>query len=48
MSHKKQGYRFDNDWDVETLERDWSGVTIAEPIPVNIEIKADQKIIHNN
>jgi len=46
MSHKKHGFRFENDWDVETLESDWSGVTIAEPIPVNVEIKADQKVIH--
>lgn len=47
MAHRKQGYRFENDWTLEHLE------TVSMPyyetiqaIPVNIEIKADHLVLN--
>jgi ferredoxin len=47
MAHKKQGFRFKKDWNSETLQQiknfeDWK---IAITIPVNMEIKAEQKVL---
>ena len=47
VAHRRQGYRFENDWTVEELkegigkERIKSGVAI----PVNIEIEAEQRVL---
>ena len=47
MVHRKQGYRFENDWTLERIET----VSIPyykaiETIPVNIEIKADHLVLN--
>ena len=47
MAHKRQGYRFENDWDPEWLQKGaderWkSGIAI----PVNVEIEADHSVLN--
>ena len=46
MAHKKQGYRFEDDWPYERLKENskklWKS---AITIPVNIEIAAKQKVL---
>ena len=47
MAHRKQGYRFENDWTQERLET----VSIPyyesiETIPVNVEIKTDHVVLN--
>jgi ferredoxin len=47
MAHKKQGYRFDNDWPYERLkensEKLWKSATT---IPVNVEIAAEHRVLN--
>jgi len=46
MAHKKQGYRFENDWTFEELkegEGDWKS---AVTIPVNVEIEAEHRVLN--
>ncbi len=48
MSHKKQGFRFEKDWNKEILQQiknfeDWK---IAITIPANVEIKAEHKVLN--
>ena len=49
MAHRKQGYRFEDDWTEEQLrkanenEGQW---VIAKTIPVNLEIKADHMVLN--
>jgi electron transport complex protein RnfB len=49
MAHRKQGYRFKNDWTEEKLragresEGDWK---IVKPIPVNIKIEAEHHVLN--
>jgi Pyruvate/2-oxoacid:ferredoxin oxidoreductase delta subunit len=46
MAHKKQGYRFENDWTFEELqegENDWKS---AVTIPVNVEIEAEHRVLN--
>jgi ferredoxin len=46
MEHKKQGYRFENDWAQEYLEnRTFQAIQIALTIPVNVKIKAENYIL---
>ena len=46
VAHRRQGYRFENDWTLEELkerEKEWkSGATI----PVNMEIEAKQRVLN--
>jgi len=46
MAHKKQGYRFENDWPIERMrevvEETYTEVII---VPVNVEIEADHKVL---
>lgn len=46
MAHKKQDFRFERDWDIETLKEDWGTVRVAIAVPVDIEIEADHKVIN--
>ena len=46
MAHRKQGYRFENDWTFEELkegEGDWKS---AVTIPVNVEIEAEHRVLN--
>lgn len=49
MAHRKQGYRFKNDWTVEDLvdsrgrEGNWQ---IVKTVPVNIEIGAEHRVLN--
>jgi len=46
MAHRKQGYRFENDWTFEELEEgadDWKS---AVAIPVNIVIEAEHRVLN--
>ena len=46
MAHKKQGYRFENDWTFEELKEgadDWKS---AVAIPVNVEIEAEHRVLN--
>jgi ferredoxin len=47
MAHKKQGYRFEDDWTVERLEtRSMPHYETIEVIPVNVEIEADHLVLN--
>ena len=49
MAHRRQGYRFKNDWTEEKLrkgresEGDWK---ITKPIPVNIKIDVEHRVLN--
>jgi Pyruvate/2-oxoacid:ferredoxin oxidoreductase delta subunit len=46
MAHKKQGYRFEDDWENEFLQdhlKDWEQ---AITLPVNIEIKTEHRVLN--
>ncbi len=47
MAHKKQGYRFENDWTLEWLQKGaderWKSLIT---IPVNVEIEADNTVLN--
>ena len=46
MAHRKQGYRFDDDWNVEQFEKFLPRVQSAKTIPVNIAIEAEQLVLN--
>ena len=47
MTHKKQGYRFDNDWTREHLETHTFQTTqTVITIPVNVEIRAEHLVLN--
>ena len=49
MAHRKQGYRFKNDWTVEELQatrRSEGFWKIAKSIPVNIEIITEHRVLN--
>jgi len=47
MAHKKQGYRFENDWPLEVMKKDTEVVyRKAVAIPVNVEIEADHRVLN--
>ncbi len=48
MSHKRQGYRFENDWDMETLESDSKSVAAAVTLPVYEEIRSNNTVLNLN
>jgi ferredoxin len=45
MAHKKQGFRFESDWDEKTVSQAMKTYNVAITLPVNIEIKAEQKVL---
>jgi ferredoxin len=47
MAHYKRGYRFEDDWTEKQLRNlvETEGYKIARTIPVNIEIRAEQKVL---
>jgi NAD-dependent dihydropyrimidine dehydrogenase PreA subunit len=45
MAHKKRGFRFESDWDGETVSQVPEIYNVAIAIPVNMELKAEQKIV---
>ena len=49
LTHRKQGYRFKNDWTIEDLQgtrRSEGFWKIAKAIPVNIEIMAEHRVLN--
>ncbi len=47
MAHRRQGYRFKNDWEKEFLEtKTFEKYKAAVTIPVNVEIQADQIVLN--
>jgi ferredoxin len=49
MAHRRQGYRFKDDWTEEELRKastDEGGWIIAKTIAVNVEIKAEHKVLN--
>jgi NAD-dependent dihydropyrimidine dehydrogenase PreA subunit len=46
MAHKKQGFRFDNDWEKDFLEDHLKGWKQAVTLPVNIEIQAEHQVLN--
>ena len=47
MAHKKQGYRFENDWTREHLEtRTFQHYKEAVTVPVNVEIEAEHLVLN--
>jgi len=47
MAHKKQGYRFENDWTLEHLEtRSMPYYETVQTIPVNVEIEAEHRVLN--
>ena len=44
MAHKKQGYRFENDWTMERLKDSY--VKEAVIVPVNVKIEAEQFVLN--
>jgi ferredoxin len=45
MAHRRQGYRFDNDWKKEDLEEYLINIESGTALPVNVEIKMDQAVL---
>jgi ferredoxin len=46
MTHKKQGYRFEDDWTIDELkeaEKDW---ITAVTVPVNVKIEAEHRVLN--
>ena len=49
MAHRKQGYRFKNDWTVEEIHKlrgDEGNWKIVKTIPVNVEIEAEHRVLN--
>jgi ferredoxin len=47
MAHRKQGYRFENDWPKEHLEtRTFQKYKEAVTVPVNVEIEAENLVLN--
>ncbi len=46
MAHKKQGYRFENDWPPEHQEYLFQSYKTAITIPVNVEIEAEHHVLN--
>ena len=49
MAHRKRGYRFKNDWTAEKLQagrESEGGWKIAKPIPVNVKIVAEHRVLN--
>ncbi len=49
MSHRKQGYRFNNDWTLEEMREDTEkAIRVAITVPVNVEIEGSHRLVHYN
>nr|ADP09441.1 4Fe-4S ferredoxin iron-sulfur binding domain protein [uncultured marine crenarchaeote E6-3G] len=47
MAHRKQGYRFENDWTLERLEtRTFQSVKEAITVPVDVEIEGEHLVLN--
>jgi hypothetical protein len=46
MAHKHQGYRFENDWEIEVLENDSKRLAAAVTLPVFEEVKAGHTVLN--
>jgi Pyruvate/2-oxoacid:ferredoxin oxidoreductase delta subunit len=44
MAHKKQGYRFENDWELEDLKNSY--IKKAITVPVNVKIEAEHLVLN--
>jgi ferredoxin len=45
MAHRKQGYRFENDWTMEELEEFEKSWISAVTVPVDVEIEAEHRVL---
>jgi Pyruvate/2-oxoacid:ferredoxin oxidoreductase delta subunit len=45
MAHRKQGFRFEDDWDKHYLQNHLNGWKQAITLPVNLEIKAEHQVL---
>ena len=45
MAHKKQGFRFENDWPPEEFEKP-SYIKVAITVPVNVKIEAEHLVLN--
>ena len=45
MAHRKQGYRFENDWPLEDLEYISQNYKAGTTIPVNVKIEAEHHVL---
>lgn len=46
MAHRKQGYRFKDDWSQEEVKNDIAHLAGAVPIPVNIKIETNNTVLN--
>ena len=46
MVHRKQGYRFENDWPPEHLEHISRNYKAGITVPVNVEIEAEHHVLN--
>ena len=46
MAHRKQGYRFENDWPPEHQEYIFQSYKAAVTVPVNVEIEAEHHVLN--
>jgi len=44
MAHKKQGYRFENDWTLEDFENSY--IKKAITVPVNVKIEVEHRVLN--
>lgn len=45
MGYRRRGHRFENDWSEAELKEIYSDITFAVTIPVNVAIKAEQRVL---
>jgi ferredoxin len=46
MSHKRQGYRFENDWGIDVLEDDAKSIAAGVALPIYQEIKENNTVLN--
>jgi ferredoxin len=46
MAHKKQGYRFEDDWTIDELKEFETNWNTAVTVPVNIKIEAEHRVLN--
>ena len=48
MEHRKKGYTYENDWTLDEMNKVLDTLESGIIVPVNTEIKADEKILNND
>ena len=46
MTHKKQGYRFEDDWTIDELKEEKKDWNTAVTVPVNVKIEAEHRVLN--